>query len=63
MSQGESLIAILLAVIAYLLYIIAKQLSHITGVRIKFPFGEWTSKKSPKQKPLPKIEEEKKLTN
>lgn len=36
MSQGETLISILLALIAYFLYQIAKQLSYLTGKRIKF---------------------------
>lgn len=35
MSQGEVIIAFLLAVIAWLLYQIAKQLSYLTGRRIK----------------------------
>ena len=38
MSQGETLIVILLAVIAYFLYIISKQLSILTGKKIKFGF-------------------------
>lgn len=35
MTQGETFIALLLAVIAYFLYQIAKQLSYLTGRRFK----------------------------
>jgi hypothetical protein len=61
MSQGETLISILLIVIAYLLYHIAKQLSYLTGRKIKFSFFNWRNTKSlPK---YPKKEKEEKLTN
>ncbi len=36
MSIGETVIAFLLGVIAWLLYQIAKQLSYLTGKRIRF---------------------------
>ncbi|HUQ85871.1 MAG TPA: hypothetical protein VM077_06135 [Candidatus Limnocylindrales bacterium] len=38
MSQGETFITILLAVIAYFLYLITKQLSYLSGKRIRFGF-------------------------
>lgn len=45
MTLGETLITLLLIVIAFLLYQIAKQLSYITGKRIKIslynPYGNW----------------------
>lgn len=51
MTQGESLIAILLAVIAYLLYQIAKQLTFLTGKKMRSPFiGMFSSKTSYKPK-------------
>lgn len=36
MTQGELLISLLLAVIIYFLYHIAKQLSYISGAKLKF---------------------------
>ncbi len=45
MTFGEFLITIMLAIIASFLYQIAKQLSYITGKRIKIsfynPYGNW----------------------
>ncbi len=62
MTQGESLIAIILAVIAYLLYQIARQLTFLTGRKMKSPFrGMMKSAPfKPKTKPQEKHE---KLTN
>lgn len=41
MSTSESLIVLLLIVIAWFLYQIAKQLSYLTGKRIRFaPFNK-----------------------
>jgi hypothetical protein len=61
MSQGETLIAILLGVIAYFLYQIVRQLTFITGRKMRSPFtGLFTKSYKPKVKPLPK---EEKLTN
>ena len=36
MNQAETIIIILLSIIAYFLYQIAKQLSFLTGKRLKF---------------------------
>jgi hypothetical protein len=65
MSTGESLIILLLIIIAYFLYQIAKQLTYITGKRMKLSlFGKsYTAYFKPKVKPLPKVEKEEKLTN
>lgn len=41
MAQGESFISIILIVIAYLLYQIAKQLSYLTGKRLKISLFNW----------------------
>ncbi|MGI8420425.1 MAG: hypothetical protein ACR2LN_07355 [Candidatus Levyibacteriota bacterium] len=61
MSQGETLISILLIVIAYLLYHIAKQLSYLTGKKLKFTFFNW---RNPKPQPeYPKKGKEEKLIN
>ena len=52
MTQGESFISILLIIIAYLLYQIAKQLSYLTGKRLKISFFNWQiTKPVPKHKP------------
>lgn len=37
----EFIITLLLSLIVYFLYQIAKQLSYITGVKIRFPWGQW----------------------
>lgn len=59
MSQGESLIAIILAVIAFLLYQIAKQLTYLTGRKMKNPFNNMGSKAGFKPKPKPPEKPEK----
>lgn len=41
MTQGEFLISILLAIIAWLLYQILRQLSYLTGRRFKFSLPGW----------------------
>jgi hypothetical protein len=41
MTTGETLITLLLIIIVYLLYHIAKQLSYLTGKRIKISFLNW----------------------
>jgi hypothetical protein len=41
MSQGETIISLLLLVIIYFLYHIAKQLSYLTGKRLKISFMNW----------------------
>jgi len=43
MTTGETLIALLLIIIAYFLYHIAKQLSYLTGKRLKISFFKWHS--------------------
>jgi hypothetical protein len=61
MTHGETLIGILLGVIAYFLYQIARQLSFLTGRKMRSPFSNFLNKANkPKSKPLPK---EEKLTN
>jgi len=63
MTQGESLISILLIIIIYLLYQIAKQLSYLTGKRLKISFFNWQINKIHfKQKP-PKKSPPEKLPN
>jgi len=44
MTQGETIISLLLIVIAWILYQIAKQLSFLTGRKIKFSFPRFTQK-------------------
>lgn len=56
MSQGETLIVLLLGVIAYFLYQIVKQLSYITGEKFeidlpKFPKKKFKIKKLDEQPP------------
>lgn len=62
MTQGETLISLLLIIIAYLLYQIAKQLSYLTGKKLKISFFKWDN-----AKPLPRSvkqkEKEEKLVN
>ena len=41
----DFIITLLLVLIVYFLYQVAKQLSYITGVRIKFPWGQWDIKR------------------
>lgn len=41
MTTGETFISLLLIVIAYFLYHIAKQLSYLTGKRLKISFMQW----------------------
>ena len=61
MSQGETLISLLLLVIIYFLYHIAKQLSFLTGKRLKISFFKFGNSSIPKiAKPK---EKEEKLTN
>jgi hypothetical protein len=62
MSQGESLIVIILAIIAYFLYQIARQLTFLTGRKMRFPFNNIFPKQTfkPKHKAP---EKEEKLTN
>jgi hypothetical protein len=63
MTQGETFISILLVIIIYFLYHIAKQLSYLTGKRLKISFFNWqTNKISFKPKPHKKDPPEK-LTN
>jgi hypothetical protein len=64
MTQGESLISMILAVIAYLLFQIAKQLTYLTGKKIRSPFSGLFSKQmfKPKQK-IYSNEKEEKLPN
>lgn len=59
MTQGESLIAIILAVIAYLLYQIARQLTFLTGRKMKSPFSDLTNRPTAKPKTKQHIKEEK----
>lgn len=49
MTQGETIIILLLTAITYFLYQIAKQLSHLTGRRMKLTLPKW-----PSQNPIPK---------
>ena len=59
MSQGEYLISILLGVIAYFLYQIVRQLTFITGRKMKSPFSGMFKKHY-----KPKLsEKEEKMTN
>lgn len=58
MSQGETVISILLLVIIFFLYQIAKQLSYLTGRKIRISLFNWQQqylsfphKKSKKQPP------------
>lgn len=62
MTQGESLIAMVLAVIAYFLFQIAKQLTFLTGRKMRFPFSNLFNKPvfKPKTKPP---EKEERLSN
>jgi len=60
MSSGETIISILLGVISYFLYQIAKQLSYLTGKRLKMRFSlprfnlpQSISKKSAEKEKLP----------
>jgi hypothetical protein len=41
MTLGELVISLLLGVIAYLLYHIAKQLSYLTRVKLSFRLPRW----------------------
>jgi len=41
MTQGETIIALLLLIIIYFLYHIARQLSYLTGKKIKISFMNW----------------------
>lgn len=53
MSQGETLIVILLIVIAYFLYQITKQLSFLSGRRFKIGLPKFTMiNPPPKKKPV-----------
>ena len=54
MTQGEFVISILLIIIAYFLYQITKQLSYITGKRLKISFFNWQINKFPRKQNLPK---------
>jgi hypothetical protein len=64
MNSGETLIILLLSVIAYFLYHIAKQLSYLTGKRLKFTFFNWQGSKSfPKRRVKEKSEPEPQLSN
>jgi len=66
MNQAETLIILLLIIIAYFLYQIAKQLSYLTGVRIKLPFAQWDFPKhtiKEKKKPFSKANEKENLPN
>jgi hypothetical protein len=54
MTQGESVISILLIVIVYFLYQIIRQLSYITGKRLKISFFNWQINKFPRKQNLPK---------
>lgn len=65
MSFGETIISALLLVIAYFLYHIAKQLSYLTGKRIKITLfnkelynglkRKFTEEKKTKEKPSPRL--------
>jgi hypothetical protein len=64
MSTWEGLVLLLLTVIAWFLYQIAKQLSYLTGKRIKLSIfnrqiqgGQFTSKLKTKAKTKPKLDE------
>lgn len=59
MSQGESLIVLLLGIIAYFLYQIVKQLSYLTGKRFKIALPKFPK---PKFK-IKKLDEDPKLPN
>jgi len=64
MNSGETLIIFLLGIIAYFLYHIAKQLSYLTGKRLKLPFSHWRGAKSfPKRRVKEKSEPEPNLPN
>ena len=62
MSQGETLISIILIVIAYFLYHIAKQLSYLTGKRLKISIFNWGTTRSLPKSPK-RQEKEEKLPN
>jgi hypothetical protein len=53
MSQGESLIVIILGVIAYLLYQIARQLTFLTGRKMRSPFSNMFNRPRVKSKSKP----------
>jgi uncharacterized protein involved in outer membrane biogenesis len=61
MNEGESFISILLVIIIYFLYQIARQLSYITGKKIKISFFNWQNykpyikQKSQKKTPTEKL--------
>ncbi|MBA3723451.1 MAG: hypothetical protein H0W89_00965 [Candidatus Levybacteria bacterium] len=64
MTTGETLIAFLLAIIIWLLYQIAKQLSYMTGKRLKFSFfNQQIQRFRFKTKPKAKEEPFEKLPN
>jgi len=64
MNSGETLIIFLLGIIAYFLYQIAKQLSYLTGKRLKFTFFNWQGSKSfPKRRVKEKSESDPHLPN
>jgi len=64
MSKGETLISLLLIIIAYLLFQILKQLSYLTGRRFKISFFNWQSYKPVfKNKQSSKKSSEEKLPN
>jgi hypothetical protein len=55
MTGGEFFISFLLVIIAYLLYHIAKQLSYITGKKIKISFLNWQINKPFKKPPTERL--------
>jgi hypothetical protein len=64
MTNAETIIIILLAIIAYFLYQIGRQLTFLTGKRMRMPFSNMFTKQTfrPKQK-IDKEEKEEKLPN
>jgi hypothetical protein len=64
MNQAETMIILLLIVIAYFLYQIARQLSYLTGIKIKLPFAQWKiPKRTVQSEPKSKQQKKEKLLN
>jgi hypothetical protein len=54
MSQGQTVISLLLIIIIYFLYHITRQLSYLTGKRLKISFMNWQTPQFKFPKPHPK---------
>ncbi len=62
MTSGETVIALLLGIIAWFLYQIAKQLSYLTGKKIRFRFFNWKIT-NPLKQSRTQMREQEKLPN